>query len=206
MMFRVMAYHFISQPLDRVTELNTQIATLEKTRDEVSQELATLHLIEMQAKVDFYTELTSDEFLVDQLLTQDRIDPELALALVSVESGYNPRAVGRNTNGSRDFGFFQLNSTTYSQYSASALLDPETNIDLGVRHLDWVLDWSGNDVELALWAYNAGPYRATNPGLLPVSTQIYAEKIQDKLDRIIQGRRLVVAQRKLDHYTPLGLY
>ena len=73
-------------------------------------------------------------------------------AVISAESGYNPLA--RSAKGAR--GLMQLMPATARRYGVENPLDPEQNIYGGAAYLHDLLALFGNDVKLALAAYNAG--------------------------------------------------
>ncbi len=80
------------------------------------------------------------------------IDPKLLLAVIEVESGFNPNAV--STVGA--MGLMQLMPYTGSAMGATNLFDPEENVIAGAKYLAIQLNRFGS-LELALAAYNAGP-------------------------------------------------
>lgn len=53
-------------------------------------------------------------------------DPKLMIAVAKAESGLNPRAIHKNTNGTLDIGIFQIN--TVHGYDQLSLTDIDTNI------------------------------------------------------------------------------
>lgn len=59
------------------------------------------------------------------------VNPVLALAVAQVESGFNPSVVSQTF----DYGVFQLNRGSFKGYSEEQLLDPETNVKLGIKYL-----------------------------------------------------------------------
>lgn len=81
-----------------------------------------------------------------------RLDPALLHAVISVESGYAPRAVSR----SGALGLMQLMPPTAREYGVTDPFDPRQNIIAGARHLRMLLDQFNQDTALALAAYNAG--------------------------------------------------
>jgi hypothetical protein len=87
-----------------------------------------------------------------------RIDPFLVAALIRQESGFNERA--QSPAGA--MGLMQLMPGTarrFERVSRRQLLNPRTNVKLGVKYFTRLLAHYGNDAELALAAYNAGPER-----------------------------------------------
>ena len=61
----------------------------------------------------------------------------------------------------------------------STPFDPKQNVDAGTRFLKQMLSRYGNDLALALGAYNAGPARVDRDGPLPdiPETQSYVSDI-----------------------------
>ncbi|PKO33516.1 MAG: transglycosylase [Betaproteobacteria bacterium HGW-Betaproteobacteria-7] len=77
---------------------------------------------------------------------------ELLHAVIAVESGYRRDAV--SPKGAS--GLMQLLPGTARRYGTSKLFDPGANVQAGARYLRDLLRLFGNDLELALAAYNAG--------------------------------------------------
>lgn len=68
------------------------------------------------------------------------IHPYLLWAIAKTESSFDPRAMGKNTNGSQDIGLMQINSSwlpTLAKHGITRdkLLDPCVSIDVG----GWIL-------------------------------------------------------------------
>ena len=89
---------------------------------------------------------------VKQASRDTGLDSALLHAVISVESGYNNKAL--STKGAR--GLMQLLPTTARRYGASNLFDPAENIGAGARYLRDLMRLFNNDLELSLAAYNAG--------------------------------------------------
>jgi len=81
-----------------------------------------------------------------------QLEPALIHAVISAESGYNPLA--RSAKGAR--GLMQLMPDTAKRYGVVNPLDPQQNIYGGAAYLRDLLRLFGNDLKLALAAYNAG--------------------------------------------------
>jgi soluble lytic murein transglycosylase-like protein len=106
--------------------------------------------------------------LVNKLAPRYNVDPKLALAIISVESGFNARAVSpKNAQG-----LMQLIPETAERFRVRNAFDPEENIKGGLAYLQWLLAFFEGDVKLVVAAYNAGeraverhrgipPYRET---------------------------------------------
>src|SRR5947208_7029576 len=80
------------------------------------------------------------------------VPERLVQAVIRVESGFNSRAV--SVKGAQ--GLMQLMPETASLLGVRNSFDPQQNIDGGVRHLRGLIDRFGNDLPMALAAYNAG--------------------------------------------------
>lgn len=90
--------------------------------------------------------------LVRAIAEELRLNPALLHAVITVESGYNPRA--RSPRGAS--GLMQLMPATARRYAVRDIWDPRQNIEGGARYLRDLLGLFGNDLSLALAAYNAG--------------------------------------------------
>jgi soluble lytic murein transglycosylase-like protein len=110
-----------------------------------------------------------------------RLDPLLVLAVIEVESGFDPAAVSR----AGALGLMQLLPGTMQREAAGLGLtandpgDPVANVRAGVRYLRRCLD-SYPDRDVALMAYNSGPNRLygwIQEGAVPREVQGYARKV-----------------------------
>ncbi len=102
------------------------------------------------------------------------VDPTLALAVAAHESGFNPTATHQNSNGTTDWGVFQLNDTTVRTLNVSDPLDPSQNIDAGVRLLGMLSNQYSGDLQKTLWAYSAGAGSVAS-GKMPASVPSYID-------------------------------
>jgi soluble lytic murein transglycosylase-like protein len=103
------------------------------------------------------------------------VPEKLVSAVIRVESGFNARAV--SPKGAQ--GLMQLMPTTASLLGVRDSFNPAENIDGGVRHLKGLIVRFGNNVPLALAAYNAGEQAVTVYGGVPPypETQGYVAKV-----------------------------
>ncbi len=69
----------------------------------------------------------------------------------------------------------QLMPATAAGLGVENRFDPEENIASGTRYLSYLLG-RFQSVEVALWAYNAGP-TAVRQGRMPLETQEYVPKV-----------------------------
>jgi soluble lytic murein transglycosylase-like protein len=80
------------------------------------------------------------------------VDSALVHAVISAESGYNPAALSKA--GAR--GLMQLMPATAQRYGVRNIMDPQENIQGGVKYLRDLLQMFQGNLELAVAAYNAG--------------------------------------------------
>jgi hypothetical protein len=103
------------------------------------------------------------------------VDAALIHAVITAESGYN--ALARSPKGAR--GLMQLIPETAARYGVTNLLDPRENIQAGTRYLKDLIAMFGNDLRLALAAYNAGEGAVMRYGAIPPyrETREYVPKV-----------------------------
>jgi soluble lytic murein transglycosylase-like protein len=106
------------------------------------------------------------------------LDPELVVAVVSVESGFHPEAV--SPKGAQ--GLMQLMPRTASSLGVQDPFDPAQNLDGGARHLGQLLTLYDGDVARALAAYNAGEGAVQRHGGVPPyrETRAYVKKVLER--------------------------
>jgi len=80
------------------------------------------------------------------------IEPALLHAVISVESGYNARAVSKRGAA----GLMQLMPDTAKRFGVANVFDPADNVRGGAQYLTELMKLFDNDLRLALAAYNAG--------------------------------------------------
>jgi len=90
---------------------------------------------------------------------------DLALGVIKVESNFNPSLIHKNSNGSRDYGLFQINTINHQWLSEELgitdFLNPYQNIDAGVYMLSQLLK-KYDDEHIVLMSYNMGEQAAKN--------------------------------------------
>jgi len=109
-----------------------------------------------EAEPDPFAELSpGKQKIADQVLLlapRYALDPRLALAIIAVESNFEPRA--RSPKNAR--GLMQLIPETASRFNVRNVYDVKENIRGGLAYLRWLLAYYEGRVALAVAAYNAG--------------------------------------------------
>ena len=115
--------------------------------------------------------------MIERHARENGVRSDLVRAVIQVESGFDPRA--RSPKGAK--GLMQLMPSTALDMGVTRIYDPEENIRGGTRYLRMLLDRWGNDEQLALASYNAGPEAvAKYGGVVPPyrETLDYVGKVQ----------------------------
>ena len=98
--------------------------------------------------------------LINEHARKNGVREDLVRAVVQVESAFNPYA--RSPKGA--LGLMQLMPATARRFGVINPYNPADNVRAGVAYLRELLDRYGDDEQLALAAYNAGPGAVDNHG------------------------------------------
>ena len=118
--------------------------------------------------------------LVRELAPQYELNPNLVLAVVEVESNFDPRAISpKNAQG-----LMQLIPATAERFGVADVWDPEQNLRGGMAYLSWLMTHFDGDLELVLAAYNAGEGAVQRHGGIPpyTETRDYVKRIFARLN------------------------
>ncbi len=105
---------------------------------------------------DPFTDLPPDKLKIAQLVTEMAptftVAPRLALAVITVESNFDPKA--QSHKNAR--GLMQLIPDTAARFRVRNSFDISDNLRGGLAYLRWLLSYYRGEVALAVAAYNAG--------------------------------------------------
>jgi hypothetical protein len=126
------------------------------------------------------------ESIVRDAAERHQLDPALVKAVISTESGWNPRAV--SNKGA--MGLMQLIPGTAQRFGVGNPFDPAQNVEGGTTYLKALLDRYDGDMNKTLAAYNAGEHAVDRSGGVPAipETQRYVRKVTDAYFRPGSGR------------------
>ena len=124
--------------------------------------------------------------IVREAAERHSLDPALVKAVISTESGWNPRAV--SSKGA--MGLMQLIPGTAQRYGVANPYDPAQNVEGGTMHLRSLLDRYNGDLTKSLAAYNAGERAVDQSGGVPPirETRRYVQKVTDAYFQPGSGR------------------
>jgi soluble lytic murein transglycosylase-like protein len=126
------------------------------------------------------------ERIVREAAQRHQVDPALVKAVITTESGWNPRAVSRKGA----MGLMQLIPGTAERYGVGDPYDPAQNVEGGTTYLKWLLDRYNGDLTKTLAAYNAGEHAVDMYGGVPwyPETRRYVQKVRQAYFQPGSGR------------------
>jgi soluble lytic murein transglycosylase-like protein len=132
---------------------------------------------QLRTKLQFSSSVNPAEYdsIISTCATKYGVNPCLIKAVIHAESGYNPNAVSRKGAS----GLMQLMPGTARSLKVSNSLDPQDNVEGGVKYLRFLLDTFRGDVSLAVAAYNAGLNKVARYGGIPPynETRTYVNRV-----------------------------
>ncbi|MCP5451539.1 MAG: lytic transglycosylase domain-containing protein [Gammaproteobacteria bacterium] len=128
--------------------------------------------------------------LIDAIALSEGVEPTLVYAVISQESGYNPRA----GSPAGALGLMQLMPATAARYGLTPndRYDPAKNVRAGIRYLKFLSRQFNGQLDLILAGYNAGEGAVQKYGnrIPPYrETQDYVRKVKGYLALYRQRRR-----------------
>src|SRR5580698_6818594 len=129
---------------------------------------------------------TQYDSIIEHAAVSAALEPNLLRAVIVVESGFNSRAVSKRGA----VGLMQLMPATASRFGVSNPYDPKENVHAGARYLKFLMDRFGQNVRLALAAYNAGEDAVDrNGGQIPPFTETMAY-----VPKVLKVYRMLIEQ------------
>lgn len=113
---------------------------------------------------------------VQNLAPEYELEPELVLAVIAVESTFNPRARSHKNA----HGLMQLIPATARRFGVSDIHDPLENLKGGMAYLQWLKGKFKGNLDLVLAGYNAGEGAVRRFGGIPPykETQRYVKRVR----------------------------
>lgn len=138
--------------------------------------------VNLKSKMDLKSQSANIDELIETYSEKYGIDSDFIKAIIKQESGFNPNA----TSKKGAMGLMQLMPKTAQALGVIDAYNPGQNIEGGVKYLKSLLDKYGNNRELALAAYNAGPGAIKKYGGIPPykETQNYVNKIMNTYNKV----------------------
>ena len=124
------------------------------------------------------------EKLVRQLAPKYQVSPQLALAIIAVESNFNVTAISPKAA----MGLMQLIPQTAKRFGVKNAFDAQDNINGGLAYLRWLLAYFEGDVVLVAAAYNAGEGAVNlHRGIPPFDeTREYVKRVMSRFGHFTQ--------------------
>lgn len=127
--------------------------------------------------------ITSDvDSYISSAALKYNVEPAQIRAHIKAESNWDPSASRYEAHlNDSSLGLMQVLLKTAREQSgnknltATQLLDPKTNIDVGTKYIAYQLKRYGGNVKDAIAAYNAGSAKKTSSGLY--TNQAYVDKV-----------------------------
>jgi soluble lytic murein transglycosylase-like protein len=124
--------------------------------------------------------------IIENAAVSSALEANLLRAVIVVESGFNSRAVSKRGA----VGLMQLMPATANRFGVSNLYDPKQNIRAGAQYLKFLMDRFGQNVGLALAAYNAGEEAVDRSGgQIPPFSETMAY-----VPRVLKVYRMLIGQ------------
>lgn len=124
--------------------------------------------------------------MIEEASRRFGLEPSLVKAVIKAESDFDHEAV----SGKGAQGLMQLMPGTAADMEVNDAFDPEENITGGTRYLSQLMERFGNNTELAVAAYNAGPQAVQTHGGIPPfeETRTFVQRVLRYYQQFTDGR------------------
>ena len=171
----------LDMALQRISTIENRIQSLDSYAQAPSSDFQKILDTKLEAKSN-PNKVSRGEIdnLISKYADKNGLDEDFVKAVINQESGFNPNA----TSHCGAMGLMQLMPSTAQGLGVKDAYNPEQNIEGGTKYLKGLMDRFGNDKQLALAAYNAGPNAVKKYGGIPpyAETQNYVKKVLSKYD------------------------
>lgn len=141
------------QSFDNVLKNSTKVKFGELLTNPSTRVNANIYTAQANSASEKITTREQIKNLVSRVAQKHGVDEKLVNALIKQESGFNPNAKSRVGA----MGLMQLMPATAKGLGVTNPMDPEQNVEGGVKYLKSMLNKYNGNIILALAAYNAGP-------------------------------------------------
>ena len=177
----------IEQDFNKILEAKKEekpeaIETIEKKVESKPVTEEVKEAVELKSKIDLKAQKADIDELIETFSQKYDIDGDFIKAIIKQESGFNVRA----TSKKGAMGLMQLMPKTAESLGVVDAYNPSQNIEGGVKYLKSLLDKYGDNKEMALAAYNAGPGAVKKYGGIPPykETQNYVNSIMNTYNKV----------------------
>jgi soluble lytic murein transglycosylase len=146
--------------------------------DHYAAEQVLLNLQMAMLKDQMYVNEVAYITIIKKYCTKYKVDPKLVMAVIKVESDYDPKAL--SNKGA--IGLMQIMPDTYSwvcknfKLSEKDLRNPNTNIQAGVLYLGVLMEKHG-DIRKVLAEYNGGPRASRSYPHASKDVVVYVDRV-----------------------------
>ena len=141
------------QPFDSVLKNTAKVKFGDLLTNPSTRVNANIYTAQADSAIEKISTKEQIKNLVSRVAKKHGVDENLVNALIKQESGFNPNAKSRVGA----MGLMQLMPATAKSLGVTNPMDPEQNVEGGIKYLKSMLNRYNGNIILALAAYNAGP-------------------------------------------------